>query len=175
MTEEQVEHASMPAADAPASAVPPLRIRGLRLIGPHRTYSVDFTDNDNVARQLSVIAGEISTGKTSILQLIDYCLGAKDHPEHDEIIAKVRTAHLSIEVREVVEEADLDGGTNQVFQASRYIIERPIGSVSKVAWLLHGDLENASDLPPGAFRSIRQTLGRSLSFSLVSAVSAGSG
>ena len=148
MTEEQADDASAPAPDAPASAVPPLRIRGLRLIGAHRAYTVDFTDRANVTRQLSVIAGEISTGKTSILQLIDYCLGAKDHPDHDEIIANVRTAHLSVEVREAVEVAGPNGGTTPVFQASRYIIERPIGSVSKVAWLLHGDLENSSDLPP---------------------------
>lgn len=148
MTDGQADHASARAADTPASAVPPLRIRGLRLIGAHRTYTVDFTDESNVARQLSVIAGEISTGKTSILQLIDYCLGAKDHPDHDEIIANVRTAHLSVEVREAVEDPEPYGGTTPVFQASRYIIERPIGSVAKVAWLLHGDLENASELPP---------------------------
>lgn len=147
-----------------ASTIPPLHIRGLRLIGAHRSYTVDFTDKAGVARQLAVIAGEISTGKTSVLQLIDYCLGAKDYPDHDEIIANVRTAHLSIEVREAVTEpaagdngqpvdqsaadGDQESETPSTYQATRYIIERPIGSVSKVAWLIHGDLDEISELPP---------------------------
>lgn len=148
--------------------VPPLRICGLRLLGAHRDYTVDFTDPAGVTRQLAVVAGEISTGKTSILQFIDYCLGAKDHPVHDEIIANVRTAQLSIEVREAV--AGSDPNTVSVesgppaeqpaadleqsdeapssYKATRYIIERPVGSVLKNAWLLLGDLEEISELPP---------------------------
>lgn len=139
------------------SVVPPFRIRGLRLVGARRDYVVDFTDDDRVARQLSVIAGEISTGKTSILQLIDYCLGAKEYPDHDEIIANVRAAQLSIEVREAAgDQVDEGGNANKggepaestvLYQAVRYIIERPIGSVGKVAWLARGDLEGTEDLP----------------------------
>ncbi|GAB2619248.1 hypothetical protein [Pseudactinotalea suaedae] len=132
------------------AAVPPIRIRGMRLIGPRRNYTVDFTDDAHVARQLAVIAGEISTGKTSILELIDYCLGAKDYPDHDEIIANVRAAQLSIEVREAVGGPGADDEqqvAQTTYQAVRYIIERPIGSVSKVAWLFHGDLDAIPDLP----------------------------
>lgn len=160
------------AASAPTDGtIPPLRIRALRLIGPHREYNVDFTDESGVARQLSIIAGEISTGKTSILQFIDYCLGASEHPEHDEIVRNVRTARLSIEVREVdqatVGSIDPTGGEgetahdqasaeSQVADASdetanamvtRYIIERPVGAVSKHGWLLRGDLDDTSDEP----------------------------
>lgn len=136
-----------PSATAP---VPPLRIRGLRLVGARRNYTVDFSDDLRAAHQLSIIAGEISTGKTSILELIDYCLGAKDYPDHDEIIANVRAAHLSIEVREAVGypiEGEGHDDAQPVYHAVRYIIERPIGSVSKVAWLLHGDLDEIPDLP----------------------------
>lgn len=153
---------------AQAGPIPPLRIRGLRLIGPHRDYTVDFTDLAGESRQLAVIAGEISTGKTSILQLIDYCLGAKDHPEHEEIVANVRAAQLSIEVREALTEHDVDAVSDDAdwprtqldpdvdreveasstYVATRYIIERPIGGASKVAWLLHGDLEESSEFPP---------------------------
>jgi hypothetical protein len=132
------------------ATLPPLRIRGLRLIGARRNYTVDFTDDEHVARQFAVIAGEISTGKTSILELIDYGLGAKDHPGHEEIIANVRAVHLSIEVREAVEdpaEADGQDAAPAVYRAVRYMIERPIGSVSKVAWLFHGDLDEIADLP----------------------------
>lgn len=132
--------------------VSPLKIRGLRLLGARRNYTVDFTDDDNVARQLAVIAGEISTGKTSILELIDYCLGARDYPDHDEIVANVRAAHLSIEVREAAEvlPADAEGaqGTSPDYRPVRYVIERPIGSVSKVAWLFQGDLDEIADAPP---------------------------
>ena len=130
--------------------LPPLRIRGLRLIGAQRSYTVDFTDGKHIARQLAVIAGEISTGKTSILEFIDYCLGAKEYPDHDEIIANVRAAHLSIEVREAIGDpaaGDGQDGEQPVYQAVRYIIERPVGSVSKVAWLLRGDLDEVVDLP----------------------------
>lgn len=138
-----------PESSVPAS-LPPLRIRGLRLIGARRNYTIDFTDDEHVARQFAVIAGEISTGKTSILELIDYCLGAKDYPDHEEIIANVRAAHLSIEVREAVgDPAEGDGQDDSpaVYRAVRYIIERPIGSVSKVAWLFQGDLNEIPDLP----------------------------
>lgn len=137
-------------AAVPTAEVPPFRIRGLRLIGARRNYTVDFTDDAQVARQLAVIAGEISTGKTSILELIDYCLGAKEYPDHDEIVANVRAVHLSIEVREAVGIPAEDDGpepAQSTYQAVRYIIERPIGSVSKVAWLFRGDLDAIPDLP----------------------------
>lgn len=139
-----------PSEPLASARVPPFRIRGLRLIGARRSYTVDFTDDEHIARQLAVIAGEISTGKTSILEFIDYCLGAKEFPDHDEIIANVRTAHLSIEVREAIGDPVAGDGQDvqqPVYQAVRYIIERPIGSVSKVAWLFRGDLDEIADLP----------------------------
>jgi DNA repair exonuclease SbcCD ATPase subunit len=79
---------------------PPIAIRALRLRGPRRDYLVEFTDDGDETRQLSLIAGEIATGKTTILEFIEYCLGAQNHPEHDEIIDNVRSAQLAIEVLE---------------------------------------------------------------------------
>ena len=75
-----------------------LRIRALRLIGAGREYEVDFTDDNGEIRPLAVIAGEISTGKTSVLEFIDYCLGASRHPRHIEIERRVRAALLEIEI-----------------------------------------------------------------------------
>jgi hypothetical protein len=74
-----------------------LRVRALRLVGLGRTYGVDFT-NESGVRPLSVIAGEISTGKTTILEFIDYCLGAGRHPRHLEIERHVRSAMLEVEI-----------------------------------------------------------------------------
>jgi hypothetical protein len=74
-----------------------LRIRELRLLGLGRTYGVDFT-RDGEPRPLSVIAGEISTGKTTVLEFVDYCLGSSRHPRHLEIERHVRAALLEVEI-----------------------------------------------------------------------------
>lgn len=74
-----------------------LRLRGLRLVGVGREYGVDLTA-DGEARGLSVIAGEISTGKTSVLEFIDYCLGSSRHPRHIEIQRRVRSALLEVDI-----------------------------------------------------------------------------
>ncbi len=69
-----------------------INIKELRVIGTAKDYFVRFD------KKLSIIAGEISTGKSSILDLIDYCLGAKDHPKYQEIQRKGRTALLEIKI-----------------------------------------------------------------------------
>jgi DNA repair exonuclease SbcCD ATPase subunit len=68
-----------------------INIRELRVIGLKKDYSVVFN------KKLNIIAGEISTGKSSILDLIDYCLGAKTHPQYPEIQKKGRIALLEVE------------------------------------------------------------------------------
>jgi len=65
-----------------------IRIRRLRLHGDDRDYDVDFRAPDDTVRPLSVLAGAFSTGKTTILEFVDYCLGANDHPRHPEITPK---------------------------------------------------------------------------------------
>lgn len=104
-----------------------LRIRRLQLRGAGRTYDVSFLDADGTVRPISVIAGEIATGKTSILELIDYCLGASRHPRHPEIQRRARAALLEIE-----------------YGDSRAVIERPLGSYSK-AYVHHASLDAISD------------------------------
>lgn len=75
-----------------------LRLRSLRLLGAGRDYGVDFTDSEGAVRPLSVIAGEISTGKTSVLEFVDYCLGGGSHPKHIEIQRRVRAVLLEVEI-----------------------------------------------------------------------------
>ena len=103
-----------------------IRIRQLRLRGAGRTYDVSFLHADGTVRPISVIAGEIATGKTSILELIDYCLGASRHPRHPEIQRRARAALLEIEYGDSVA-----------------VIERPLGSYSK-AYVHHASLEAIS-------------------------------
>ena len=64
-----------------------IRILRLRLKGINRDYEVDFrTREGGDPRPLSLIAGAFSTGKTSVLEFIAYCLGARNHPQHPEIL-----------------------------------------------------------------------------------------
>ncbi len=96
-----------------------LRVLHLRLSGALRSYDVSFTDHAGDVAPLSVIAGEISTGKTSILQFITYCLGGRQFPLHDEIRQAVNAALLEIDINGVV-----------------YVIERAcVGQPSKAAML----------------------------------------
>lgn len=45
-----------------------------------------------------MIAGPSQTGKTSIIDFIKYCLGDDEHPQHAEVLAKVREATLRAEL-----------------------------------------------------------------------------
>lgn len=76
-----------------------LRIRRLRLLGPTRTFGVDFREKEDPqrVRPLSVVAGGTNTGKTSVLRFIEYALGAKSYPPHSEVLRQVRSVALEIE------------------------------------------------------------------------------
>lgn len=94
-----------------------LRIRRLLLLGPAGPFKVDFAeypgpnagdaepqgDDAETGRApaevwpLSVIAGRTNTGKTSILRFIEYVLGAKDFPNHREVLRQVRSAALEVQ------------------------------------------------------------------------------
>jgi hypothetical protein len=52
-----------------------IRIRRLRLLGASRQYDVGFLADGRV-RPLAVVAGPAMTGKTSVLECINYCFGA---------------------------------------------------------------------------------------------------
>ncbi len=102
-----------------------IRVRELRLVGLSRSYGVSFLDEHGNIRPVSIIAGEILTGKTSVLEFIAYCLGAKQFPMHPEIAQSVNVALL---------EVDVDG--------TIYVIERScIGRPAKTATIHSSDLQ----------------------------------
>lgn len=84
-----------------------LAVRRLRLQGINRNYDVSFLGADDRPERLAVIAGQISTGKTSVLEFISYCLGGADFPHHPEVRSRVRSALLECEL-----------------QGARFVIER---------------------------------------------------
>ena len=109
-----------------------IRVVRLRLSGVDRDYEVDFRDDrpEGQPRSLSVIAGAFSTGKSSILEFIAYCLGARSHPQHPEILRRVRSASLEVEL----------GG-------QAHVIERAVGEASSTAFIRPGHLGNAGTAP----------------------------
>ncbi|MEV6926575.1 DNA recombination protein RecN [Dactylosporangium sp. NPDC051485] len=113
-----------------------IRIRRLRLHGDDRAYDVDFRAPDDAPRPLSILAGAFSTGKTTILEFVDYCLGAGDHPRHPEITPKVKSAALEVEL-----------------SGSPYLIERAVGEPSMFAYVRAGRLDE-----PGAAPRVRRPL-----------------
>lgn len=56
-----------------------LKLESLTLLGLRKNYRVSFKEGFNL------ISGPTSTGKTSILEMIDYALGAKSHKSYIEI------------------------------------------------------------------------------------------
>lgn len=115
-----------------------IRIRKLRLKGVDRLYEIDFTDSNDYTRALSVVAGAFSTGKTSVLEFIDYCLGAKNHPPHPEVRRKVRSASLEVTLSGV-----------------SHVIERAVGEQpSTFAFIRSGELGDI-DVPPVERRVIK--------------------
>lgn len=95
-----------------------IHLHRLRLTGPNRQYNVDF---DRCGSNLAIIAGPIHTGKTTILEFVDYLLGNDEHPTHPEVARTVRSAELELSV-----------------EARRYTIERPLFSSEQVAYVRDG-------------------------------------
>lgn len=137
-----------------------LRIRRLRLLGVARDYEVSFLDNRSSVRPLSIIAGEISTGKTSVLEFISYCLGGPPFPQHPEIRGSVRSALLECEL------------AGDVFSIERAAVDRPSASaVVHSASLDELDQPHAQSehvlIPPSSPDSLSQFLLRKLGLSEV--------
>jgi len=114
---------------------------------------VDFTDDGGRGKDLSLIVGEIATGKTTALDFIDYCLGASNHPTHPEVTDNVRAAQLAVEILERAG-ADDDESRDQpveqraehdhvrqppAAQLARYVIERPVSGATSKVMLFRGD------------------------------------
>jgi hypothetical protein len=140
---EEVSPAEDSAGLSPAGQYEPgghqgIRVTRLRLRGVDRDYEIDFRDSSpgSHPRSLSVIAGAFSTGKSSILEFIAYCLGGRDHPQHPEILRRVRSASLEVEL----------GG-------QAHVIERAVGEASTAAFVRPGRLGEA-DAPPAERRVI---------------------
>jgi len=109
-----------------------IRVVLLRLRGVDRDYEVNFRDGgpEGWPRSLSVIAGAFSTGKSSILEFIAYCLGGRSHPQHPEILRRVRSALLEVEL----------GG-------QAHVIERAVGESSSTAFVRPGRLDETGTAP----------------------------
>jgi chromosome segregation ATPase len=82
-----------------------LRLNKLLLIGDEKHYEVEFKDG------LNFITGPISTGKSTILELIDYCLGKKRHKNYEEVRLKCKYVALDLYLNN-----------------ERFLIERPLFS-----------------------------------------------
>lgn len=147
------------------------RIVALRLVGFRKNYDISFVDEAGRVNPLSIIAGEISTGKTTILEFIDYCLGASRHPEHPEILTSVRSVQLEIVTYEPVltEQAASDtSGDRQLgedaarwaIEENHYVIQRSVETSARAALAYRGTLESMDEMPrklssdPGAEDSI---------------------
>lgn len=128
-----------------------IRVVRLRLTGVDRDYEVDFRDGgpEGSPRSLSVIAGAFSTGKSSILEFIAYCLGGRSHPQHPEILRRVRSALLEVGL----------GG-------QAHVIERAVGESSSTAFVRPGRLGETGTVlaerrminPPGDSASLSSFL-----------------
>ncbi|WP_433381910.1 DNA recombination protein RecN [Actinoplanes sp. CA-142083] len=104
-----------------------IRIRRLRLHAEDRAYDVDFRGPADSPRPLSVIAGAFGTGKTTILEFVDYCLGASEHPA----MPTVRAATLEVEL-----------------SGTPYLIERAVGEPSTYAYVCPGRLDESGATAP---------------------------
>lgn len=65
-------------------------IKCFRLIGTEKNYTINFK------KGLNFISGPTSTGKTTIFELINYVLGAKDHKQYIEIGEKCTDVELEV-------------------------------------------------------------------------------
>lgn len=72
-----------------------LFIHSLTLIGYRKNYSVEFK------KGLNFITGPISTGKSSILEFINYALGSKDHKDYLEVKSSCTDVELVIEISKI--------------------------------------------------------------------------
>lgn len=125
-----------------------IRVRRLRLIGAEKNYEVDFTEFGRV-RPISVIAGEISTGKTSILEFVAYGLGGKNHPQHQEVQRQVRSTQLEVELGDEIA-----------------VIERATFSEQNVAFVHHCSLDKM-DSPHAKTRRVIEPAGADDSLSML--------
>lgn len=71
-----------------------LRVDSLTLIGSRKNYNVNFDDGINI------IHGDSDTGKSSILEFINYFLGSSSIELADEVISSVTTVYLEVTIND---------------------------------------------------------------------------
>lgn len=113
-----------------------ITLRRLRLIGTTRNYEVNFCDPGGRPQPLMIIEGQVLTGKTAVLEFIDYCLGKDRHPAYVEIQRQARSAQLELEL-----------------SGKLHVIERPLYSSENAVWLHDGGLAEIDE--PHATRKLR--------------------
>ncbi|MFJ9383811.1 hypothetical protein ACIROD_08645 [Peribacillus sp. NPDC101481] len=79
-----------------SSVSPKLIVEKLVLVGIEKNYVVDFHSG------LNIVYGDSDTGKSSILNLIDYLLGAKKVYLYEEIEKKGKYALLQVRLNEII-------------------------------------------------------------------------
>lgn len=67
-----------------------MKLIKLTLLGSRKNYAVEFKDG------LNYISGHTSTGKTAILEMIDYALGSKEHKSYIEIGSSCSAVELEL-------------------------------------------------------------------------------
>jgi len=72
-----------------------LYIHSLTLIGYRKNYIVEFKSG------LNFITGPIATGKSSILEFINYALGSKEHKDYLEVKSSCTDVELIIEISNI--------------------------------------------------------------------------
>ena len=75
---------------------PTIIINQLRVVGIRKDYQVFFHTG------LNIINGDSDTGKSSILDLIDYCLGGHDIDMYDELRSSARYCLLEVSLNEKI-------------------------------------------------------------------------
>jgi hypothetical protein len=100
-------------------------INQLIVVGRNKNYTVNFNPGVNI------IYGDSATGKSSILNLIDYLLGAKTFDLYPEIEAAARYAALDVTLNE-----------------DRYTIKRDIFDAAKPVEVFACDFDNIDKFAP---------------------------
>lgn len=104
---------------------PSLIINKLVLVGQRKNYTVNFN------KGLNVIYGDSDTGKSSILNLINYCLGSRNVDMYDEL--EYGGKHCILEV---------------LLNGKVYTIKRDIFEPAQFIELYHSDIENMDSVFP---------------------------
>jgi len=95
-----------------------LMVAGVTLLAPGNSYSVRFQSGVNI------VAGPISTGKSSVLALLDYVLGSSHRPTYPEI---AKCSDVLVEFR---------------LGAELLTVQRSLHSVHRKARIYEGDIES---------------------------------